>query len=138
VTRERSSLVKITPAREDAHRISPFLPRADAFEVPELDALFICPDHALVFSSAGWDRARIQAALYRAALLPLATITLNRKRKAIATAHPELGWLLEHPELPVPVVEDPGCFDIAVVGGAAGRGTYFYGAGEPVTLAVDE
>jgi hypothetical protein len=25
-----------------------------------------------------------------------------------------------------------------VVGGAAGRGAYFYGAGEPITLSVDE
>lgn len=35
-------------------------------------------------------------------------------------------------------VEDPDCFDIAVVGGAAGRGAYFYGAGEPVIMPVDE
>jgi hypothetical protein len=39
----------------------------------------------------------------------------------------------EHPNLPVPIVEDPGCFEIVVVGSAAGRGAYFYGAGEPVT-----
>jgi hypothetical protein len=38
----------------------------------------------------------------------------------------------------LPVVEGPGCFDIAVVGAAAGRGAYFYGAGEPVTMQVDE
>jgi hypothetical protein len=56
----------------------------------------------------------------------------------MATAHPELGWMHEHPDLPIPVVENPECFDIAVVGAAAGRGAYFYGAGEPVTLAVDE
>jgi len=36
------------------------------------------------------------------------------------------------------VVEEPGCFDIAVVGAAAGRGAYFYGAGEPLTMPVDE
>lgn len=34
--------------------------------------------------------------------------------------------------------EDPGCFDIAVVGAAAGCGAYFYGAGEPVTLPVED
>ena len=53
-------------------------------------------------------------------------------------AHPELGWLHDHPALPLPVVEEPGCYDIAVVGGAAGRGAYFYGSGEPVTVAVEE
>src|SRR5207245_922170 len=38
----------------------------------------------------------------------------------------------------LPVVEEPGCFDIAVVGAAAGRGAYFYGAGEPLTMPVGE
>ena len=56
----------------------------------------------------------------------------------MAAAHPELAWLADHPDLPLPVVEDPGCFDLAVVGAAAGRGAYFYGAGEPVTLAVED
>jgi len=46
--------------------------------------------------------------------------------------------LHDHPDLPIPVVETPGCFDIAVVGGTAGRGAYFYGAGEPVTTPVEE
>ena len=54
-----------------------------------------------------------------------------------ATAHPELGWLADHPDLPLPVVEAPDCFEIAV-GGAAGRGAYFYGAGEPVTMPVED
>jgi hypothetical protein len=63
---------------------------------------------------------------------------LPRERKAMAMAHPELGWLHDHPSLPLPVVEEPGCYDIAVVGGAAGRGAYFYGSGEPVTVAVEE
>ncbi|HUF93538.1 MAG TPA: hypothetical protein VMR23_14265, partial [Candidatus Limnocylindria bacterium] len=77
-------------------------------------------------------------ALYRAARLPFRTMMLNKEPKAMAAAHPELGWMADHPELPVPIVEDPGCFDIAVVGGAAGRGAYFYGAGEPVTVPVEE
>jgi hypothetical protein len=104
----------------------------------EHNTLFVCPEHAQVFAKAGWGRARIQEALYRAARVPFATMMLNKEPKAMAVAHPELGWMADHPDLPVPVVEDPECFDIAVVGGAAGRGAYFYGAGEPVTLAVDE
>lgn len=103
----------------------------------EHNTLFLCPEHAQVFAAAGWGRVRIQEALYRAARLPFATMMLNKEPKAMAVAHPELGWMADHPDLPVPVVEDPECFDIAVVGGAAGRGAYFYGAGEPATLAVD-
>jgi hypothetical protein len=106
-------------------------------EEKEHNTLFICPEHAQIFAKAGWDRREIGEALYRAARLPLRTLMLNKEPKAMAVAHPELGWLLDHPDLPVPVVEDPSCFDIAVVGGAAGRGAYFYGAGEPVTMPIE-
>ncbi len=107
-------------------------------EEKEHNTLFICPEHAQIFAGAGWGRRQIQEALYRAARLPFRTLMLNKERKAMAIAHPELAWLHEHPTLPLPIVEDPTCYDIAVVGGAAGRGAYFYGAGEPVTMAVDE
>jgi hypothetical protein len=107
-------------------------------EEKEHNTLFICPEHAHVFAKAGWGRRQIQEALYRAARLPFRTLMLTKEPKAMAVSHPELGWLREHPALPLPVVEDPACYDIAVVGGAAGRGAYFYGGGEPVTMSVDE
>jgi hypothetical protein len=107
-------------------------------EEKEHNTLFICPEHAQIFAKAGWGRGEIQEALYRAARIPFKTMMLNKEPKAMATAHPELGWLAEHPDLPLPVVEDPGCFDVAVVGAAAGRGAYFYGAGEPVTMPVED
>ncbi|MBI1962849.1 MAG: hypothetical protein HYS37_05715, partial [Candidatus Rokubacteria bacterium] len=80
----------------------------------------------------------IQEALYREARLPFKTMMLNKEPQAMAASHPELSWIHDHPDLPIPVVEDPACFDIAVVGAAAGRGTYFYGAGEPVTMPVED
>jgi hypothetical protein len=63
---------------------------------------------------------------------------LNKEPQALATAHPELTWLWESPETLVPVLEDAECYDIVVVGGAAGRGAFFWGAGEPVTKAIEE
>jgi hypothetical protein len=107
-------------------------------EEKEHNTLFICPEHAQIFAGAGWDRARIQEALYRAARVPFRTLMVNKERKAMAVAHPELSWLWDHPDLPLPVVEDPACYDIAVVGAAAGRGAYFYGAGEPITMPVED
>jgi len=107
-------------------------------EEKEHNTLFICPEHAQIFAKAGWGRREIQEALYRAARLPFRTMMLNKEPKAMQTAHPELAWLADHPDLPVPVVEEPTCFDIAVVGAAAGRGAYFYGAGEPVTMPVGD
>jgi len=107
-------------------------------EEKEHNTLFVCPEHAQLFARAGWGRAELQAALYRRARLPFRTLMLNKEPQAFQTAHPELAWLADHPDLPLPVVEEPGCFDIAVVGGAAGRGAYFYGAGEPVTMPVED
>jgi hypothetical protein len=107
-------------------------------EEKEHNPLFICPEHADIFAKAGWGRSQIQEALYKAARLPFRTMMLNKEPKAMAAAHPELSWMADHPDLPVPIVEDPSCFDISVVGGAAGRGAYFYGAGEPVTVRVEE
>jgi len=106
-------------------------------EEREHNTLFICPEHAQIFAKAGWGRREIQEAMYRAARLSMGTMMLNKEPQAMATARPELAWMLDHPDLPIPVVEDPTCFDIVVVGGAAGRGAYFYGAGEPVTMPVD-
>jgi hypothetical protein len=107
-------------------------------EEKEHNTLFICPEHAQIFARAGWGRERIQEAMYRAARLPFRTLMLNKERKAMAVAQPELGWLWDYADLRLPIVEEPSCFDIAVVGGAAGRGAYFYGAGEPVTMPVDD
>jgi hypothetical protein len=104
----------------------------------EHNTLFICPEHADIFHREGWGRPEVQAALYKAARLPFRTMMLNKERAAMMASHPELAWLEDTPDVPIPVVEDPGCFDLVVVGGAAGRGAYFYGAGEPVTVAVDE
>jgi hypothetical protein len=111
-------------------------PRSKTSE-KEHNLLFICPEHAQIFDREGWDRAAVQQALYKAARLPFRTMMLNKERQAMMASHPELAWLEDNPDVPIPIVEDPGCFDLVVVGGAAGRGTYFYGAGEPVTVAVD-
>jgi hypothetical protein len=73
----------------------------------ERNTMFICPEHAQIFARAGWDRQRIQEAMYKAARIPLRTMMLNKERQAMRASHPELSWLHDHPELPVPVVEDP-------------------------------
>lgn len=107
-------------------------------EEREHNFLFVCPEHARLFARAGWGREEVARALHRAARVPFRTLMLNKEPRAFELAHPELAWLGDHPDLPLPVVEDPACFDLAVVGGAAGRGAYFYGAGEPVTRPVGD
>jgi hypothetical protein len=104
----------------------------------EHNFMLICPEHAQVFDKAGWSRKDLQEAMYQAARIPFNTLMLNKESKALDAAHPELRWLYDNPELLVPVVEVPDCFEIAVVGGNAGRGAYFYGAGGPVTLPIGD
>lgn len=106
-------------------------------EEREHNFLFICPEHAALFGRAGWTKATLRKYLYDHARLPFRTLMLNKEPKAMAIAHPELQWLWDVPDTPLPIVETPDCFDIAVVGGAAGRGAYFYGAGEPVSKPVE-
>ena len=106
-------------------------------EEKEHHFLFLCPEHAAIFARNGWGKGKIREVLYRMARLPFRTLMLNKERKAMEAAHPELAWLWDAPDTLLPVVETPDCFDIAVVGAAAGRGACFYGAGEPVTKPVE-
>jgi hypothetical protein len=106
-------------------------------EEKEHDCLFICPEHAEIFKKAGWDKDRLRRELHRRARLPFRLLMLNKEPQGMALAHPELEWLWDSPETLVPVLEDAGCYDIVVVGGAAGRGAFFWGAGEPVTKVIE-
>ncbi|MBI4337050.1 MAG: hypothetical protein HY683_04385 [Chloroflexi bacterium] len=105
-------------------------------EEKEHNLLLLCPEHAQLMARAGWDKAVLRKYLYDHARLPFKTLMLNKGPKALQAAHPELQWLWDYPDTPLPIVETPECFDIAVVGGSAGRGAYLYGAGEPVTKLV--
>ncbi len=108
------------------------------YKVDEQDRnlMLICPDHARIFAQAGWSKQHVRQALYRESQMPFRTLMLNKEPKALLQAHPELQWLFDRPDTLVPIVETPECFELAVVGGAAGRGAYLFGCGEPVTKLV--
>ncbi len=112
-------------------------PRSGA-ETKEHDFLFICPDHAEVFRRAGWSKQDIRQALHRKARLPFRSLILTREPKAMDVSHPELRWLWDSPDTMLPVLEDEDCYEIAVVGGPAGRGAFFWGGGGPVTKEIQE
>jgi hypothetical protein len=100
--------------------------------------LFICPEHVDIFTEHGWDKARIRQELFKHARVPYSTLSINKVPEAIDIAHPELKWLRDSPETMLPVVEDPDCFDLVVVGGTVGRGALFHGAGQPVTKVIKD
>lgn len=107
-------------------------------EEQEHHTLFVCPEHAALLAAGGFDKPGLRRELFKAARIPFRLAMLNKERKAMEAARPDLMWLWESPETMVPVVEDPSCYEIVVVGGAAGRGTFFWGAGEPKSRAIED
>jgi hypothetical protein len=99
--------------------------------------LLLAPDHAKIFKQAGWSRRDLQDALYREARSQVRTLMLNKKEAAMHVGRPDLEWLLDSPEALAPVVEDPECFHVAVVGASAGRSLWNWGMGGSVTKRID-
>ena len=106
-------------------------------EEKEHHFMLICPEHAQLFHQQGWDKNRIRAEMFKQARMSFKDLMLIKEPKAFKIAHPELSWLWDSPDTLLPVVEDPDCYPIAVVGAAAGRGAFFWGAGGPVTKPVE-
>lgn len=107
-------------------------------EEQEHDTILLAPEHAHIFAEAGWSRDDVRSALHRGARMPFGTLIKNKEPKGVHESHPEMAWLFDAPETPVPVLEDSSCYDLAVVGGAAGRSTVMWGMGGPVTKVIDE
>ena len=112
-------------------------PRSGTNEL-EHNFMFLCPEHAHNFAKAGWDKNRIRQYMYDHSKMSFKSILIPKERAALMIAHPELQWLFDAPDTLVPIVETPECFELAVVGGQAGRGAYFYGAGEPITKVIEK
>jgi hypothetical protein len=111
-------------------------PRAHT-EEREHHFMLICPEHAQLLHQQGWDKDRIREQMYREARLPFWELMDYHEPKGLEVAHPELQWLWDSPETLVSVLERPECFSIAVVGAAAGRGAFLWGAGAPITKPVE-
>jgi hypothetical protein len=106
-------------------------------EEKETHFMIVCPDHAQVFQRKGWDKKRVKEEMYRQARMPFRDLMESMEPKGFRIAHPELQWLWDSPDTLLPVVEDPDCYSVAVLGAAAGRGAFFWGAGGPITKAVE-
>lgn len=106
-------------------------------EEKEHHVLLLSEQHSRMFAQAGWSKDDIRAAMHKNARLPFKTLMLNKEPKAMQVAHPELQWLWESPDTMLPVVEDPSCWDLVVQGALVGRGTFFWGSGQPVTKKIN-
>jgi hypothetical protein len=109
--------------------------RYNAFAREE-NLVLLCPEQAQIFARDGWGKNTLRQYLYDHARVPLELVLLSKTALAMKDAHPELTWMLDHPELPIPIVETPDCFQIAVVGSAGSTSFYFQGARSIFTLPV--
>ena len=94
------------------------------------------PDHARLFARNGWNKAKVQEALWNKARLPFRVMCSDLKK--FNAAHPELSSLAQNPDTLVPVKESPDCYEIAVVGADVGRSIFCWGKHQPITKAIDE
>lgn len=103
--------------------------------------LFIAPEHARIFEKSGWSKDDVRQALHKQARLAFRTLMVNKNPAALEASHPELTWLWDSPDTLVPILEGPDCYELMVVGApvgeGVGRGTLLYGAGGPVTKAIE-
>ncbi|MBI4611757.1 MAG: hypothetical protein HY726_22440 [Candidatus Rokubacteria bacterium] len=106
-------------------------------KILDRNLLLLCPEHAAIIAKHGWSKADVRDYLYRHATLPFRVLRSNREPSTLIAGRPDLQWLTQHPDLPLPLVELPECYEIAVVGGAAGRSMYFYGAHEAITKPIE-
>ncbi len=97
------------------------------------------PSHARVLAKDGWDKKKLRQYLYENAKLPLKILMFGKELSLVKKEHPQLFTCLEEsPEIPLPVVDAPEHFEVAVVGGAGPCSSYFEGGGEFVTLPIEE
>jgi hypothetical protein len=98
--------------------------------------VMMCPEHAEAFAAAGWSIDDIKSALHSASRVPFREAMINKPLPLFKASHPELQFLLDHPELPVSLYPSPECFQVFVVGAVAGRSLYFHGGTVSVTKAI--
>jgi hypothetical protein len=106
-------------------------------EVRDHGLLMLCPEHAAIIAKHGWSKADIRRFLYENARMPFRLLRWTKEPSTLIAGRPDLQWLLRYPDLELPIFETPDCYEIAVVGGPAGRSMYFYGAHEPVTKPIE-
>ena len=98
--------------------------------------LLLCPDHAAVFSRAGWSLQQVKEALYRKCRLPFRQAMLNKTPELFEVVHPHLQWMHDHPEAEVSIFGSADNFDIFVVGGDAGWSTWHDGGTYSITREI--
>ncbi len=100
--------------------------------------VIFAPDHARMVTNAGWTKFDVRQYLYakcRRAWFQIKHLIIPRIKDG--TVHPGYRWLATaSDDTVVPMVRDPSYFDIAVIGGAAGKSALSMNIGCPTTVEI--
>ena len=102
--------------------------------------VIFAPDHARLITNSGWTKFDVRQYLYakcRRAWGQFKHLVIPRIKDG--TVHPGYRWLATaSDDTEVPMVRDPSYFDIAVIGGAAGKSALSMNIGCPTTVEIKE
>lgn len=100
--------------------------------------VIFAPDHARLITKSGWTKFDVRQYLYakcRRAWGQFKHLVIPRIKDG--TVHPGYRWLATaSDDTVVPMVRDPSYFDIAVIGGAAGKSALSMNIGCPTTVEI--
>lgn len=105
-------------------------------EDPEHHLLLIAPDHASVFSAAGWTKSRLREELHQIGQMSFELMLIPKEPNLIRVTHPELDFVWDEPTTLLPVLESADCYELVVVGEGNGRSMLLYGCGSPITRPI--
>ena len=129
-------------ARWLRHEWTEELRQGDAILLPprlshqkEENLILLGPDHARIIAEHGWSKNDAREYVHHHALIPLREVLRISHRGEVK---PEWHWgYSASGDFPIPVAQGPECYEVVVVGGAAGRSAYLYGAHRSVTRKID-
>ena len=100
--------------------------------------VIFAPDHARLIANSGWTKFDVRQYLYakcRRVWGQFKHLVIPRIKDG--TVHPGYRWLATaSDDTVVPMVRDPSYFDIAVIGGAAGKSALSMNIGCPTTVEI--
>jgi hypothetical protein len=100
--------------------------------------LFLSPDHAEILARDGWSKQNLREYLFEHCRLNYETLVHEFEWEGVKKIYPQLVHLKDKPDVLLPIVEKPDCYQIVVVGGRGPGAWYFVGSRAPVTYPIEE
>ena len=107
-------------------------------DIKNENLLFLSPDHAEILAREGWTRQTLREYLFEHCRLNYETLVHEFEWEGVKKIYPQLTHLKDQPEVLLPIVESPDCYQIVIVGGRGPGAWYFVGSRAAVTYPIEE